>query len=210
MSYRIRVHFNNSQKLDKPYLWHWHPNSSVVGNVASSGSDAFGPYFDLDVVRTEFFFKFKAGSGTAGPWEDPSLERFYTWLVLQGSNMLPNEVWCVGNNAFVYQVEPRAPEADSAAEFLAKLAFRKGVYVPDTGSRTGLGANVLEDGKVLFGLYHPNAARAYVKGQFNSWQAPGAPGEDKKQFIEMKRYRGYFGVPNIWLAVAEASPGQES
>lgn len=79
-----------------------------------------------------------------------------------------------------------------------------------TGGLSGLGANVLKDGRVQFGLYHPNAARVYLMGEFNDWQRPGHPVEDANLFIELKRYRGYFGSANTWLAVTDqVKSGQE-
>jgi 1,4-alpha-glucan branching enzyme len=44
--------------------------------------------------------------------------------------------------------------------------------VPGTGGLSGLGATPLANGKVLFGYYHPNAARVFVMGTFNDWQRP--------------------------------------
>jgi hypothetical protein len=55
----------------------------------------------------------------------------------------------------------------TAEQFLATLQFKPGVFVPDSGGRSGLGAHVLTDGRVLFGFYHPNAARLYLMGEFN-------------------------------------------
>jgi 1,4-alpha-glucan branching enzyme len=120
----------------------------------------------------------------------------------------PKEIWCRGDKAFVYHVAPRAPEAESAEAFLQQLSFKIGVYVPGTGGFSGLGANLLADGRVLFGLYHPSAARVYLIGRFNDWQRPGHARPDPSQFIEMRLYRGYFGRPNLWLVVADqARPG---
>ncbi len=95
----------------------------------------------------------------------------------------------------------QAPEAVDAATFLRTLPLLPGVYVPDTGGLSGLGATPLAGGGVLFGLYHPTAARVEVTGTFNDWQEPGHA---------LKRYRGYFGLPNLWLGVVpDASPGDE-
>ncbi len=59
----------------------------------------------------------------------------------------------------------------------------------------------MADGRILFGLYQPNAARVFVMGSFNDWQRPGADNEDPSKFLECKLYRGYFGIPNTWLLV---------
>jgi pullulanase/glycogen debranching enzyme len=84
------------------------------------------------------------------------------------------------------------------------------MFIPNTGGLSGLGAHVLADSRVLFGLYHPNAARVFLIGEFNDFQRPGATNEDPSKFIELKLYRGYFGVPNTWLVVTDvARVGQE-
>jgi hypothetical protein len=62
------------------------------------------------------------------------------------------------------------------------------------------GANILTDGTILFGFFHPRAARVYLAGNFNDWQCPGHPGPKKEKFIEMELYRGFYYQPNIWLA----------
>jgi 1,4-alpha-glucan branching enzyme len=115
-----------------------------------------------------------------------------------------------GEKAFVYHVEPRTPESESAAAFIKRLPFKPGLFVPNTAGPSALGAHATTDGRTVFGLYQPNAARVFVMGGFNEWQRPGADAEDPSRFIEARLYRGYFGVPNIWLAVTDlAKPGDE-
>jgi 1,4-alpha-glucan branching enzyme len=210
MPFPIRVHFDNSSGFQNPHLWQWADGSSRTGDFAPSGQDSFGPFFDIEVSRPEFRFKFKAGSGTAGPWEADRLNRFYSWLTIGPGAISPAEIWAKGDKAFVYHVEPRAPESESAETFIKRLPFKPGAFVPDTGGLSALGANLTTDGRTVFGLYHPNAARVFVMGSFNDWQRPGADHEDPSRFIEAKLYRGYFGLPNIWLAVSDqAQPGDE-
>jgi 1,4-alpha-glucan branching enzyme len=112
-------------------------------------------------------------------------------------------VWVRGDKAFVYHVEPKAPEGVSAETFLGQLRCNQGIYVPGTGELSGLGANLLADGRVVFGLYHPNAARVYLIGGFNDWQHPEHPRPEPGKFIELRLYEGYFGVPNIWLVATD-------
>jgi 1,4-alpha-glucan branching enzyme len=210
MPFPIRVHFDNSSGFQNPHLWQWADGSSRTGDFAPSGQDSFGPFFDIEVSRPEFRFKFKAGSGTAGPWEADRLNRFYSWLTIGPGAISPAEIWAKGDKAFVYHVEPRAPESESAETFIKRLPFKPGAFVPDTGGLSALGANLTTDGRTVFGLYHPNAARVFVMGSFNDWQRLGADHEDPSRFIEAKLYRGYFGLPNIWLAVSDqAQPGDE-
>lgn len=178
--------------------------------IKPRGEDAFGYFFEVTSARSEFNFKFRSGIDTKEFWEDDSLNRFYTWYELEGEQIRPDELWCVGHNAFVYHVLPQPAEAESAGEFLKKLHYKKNTFLPDTGGLSGLGATILQNGKVLFGLYHPNAARVYIMGTFNDWERPCGTESPGKKCIPMKRYRGYFGVPNIWLAVVDnAHAGDE-
>ncbi len=210
MSFNITVHFDNSRGLHNPHLFRWNDGSSLTDDLAPAGTDAFGVFYNLDVVRSEFRFKFKAGPGLHGPWEDDSLNRFYSWLAIGPGRIEPAAIWCKGDKAFVYDVEPRAPESISAEAFIAGLPLNPKVFIPDTGGRSGLGATVLADGTVLFGLYHPNAARVYVMGDFNDWQRPGVEHPEPSKFIELRLYRGYFNIPNLWLDVTDvAAPGHE-
>lgn len=203
MPFKMKVHYNNYSGFQAPYLWVWYKGSFIQDDFAPTGRDAFGFVYDISVRRPQFSFKFKEGLGTSGPWEDHSLDREYRPLRQNGSNIVADEVWCKGNKAFVYDVEPRPPEAESAETFLQQLSFKDGIYVPETGRSSGLGANLLADGRVLFGFYHPNAARVHLMGNFNDWQHPGHKNPNPNKFIEMKLYRGYFGVPNIWLVTTD-------
>jgi hypothetical protein len=205
MSFNITVHFDNSRGLHNPHLFRWNDGSSLTDDLEPAGTDAFGVFYNLDVVRSEFRFKFKAGPGLHGPWEDDSLNRFYSWLAIGPGRIEPAAIWCKGDKAFVYDVEPRAPESISAEAFIAGLPLNPKVFIPDTGGRSGLGATVLADGTVLFGLYHPNAVRVYVMGDFNDWQRPGVEHPDPSKFIELRLYRGYFNIPNLWLGVTDVA-----
>lgn len=216
MSFQIRIHYDNQPGFQDPHIWIWSPGSAVQADFPATGQDTFGFVYDISdqppafTLKPKFSFKFKDGPGSAGPWEDSGLDRNYHSLELSSDNLVPDEIWCQGNHAFVYSVEPRAPEPVSAETFLGGLAFKEGLYVPGTGGLSGLGANLLADGRVLFGLYQPNAARVYLMGGFNDWQRPGHEQPDPGKYIELKRYRGYFDVPNTWLVVTEqAQVGDE-
>ncbi|HKI05788.1 MAG TPA: alpha-amylase family glycosyl hydrolase [Thermoanaerobaculia bacterium] len=89
----------------------------------------------------------------------------------------------------------------NAATFLATLSPLPGIFVPDTGGISGLGATLLAGGGVLFGLYHPTAARVEVVDKSDRWQQPRH---------ELKLCSGYFGLPNLWLGVVpDAAAGDE-
>lgn len=210
MPFSIRVHFDNSAGFLNPHLWQWADGSSLAGEFAPAGQDRFGSFFDLSVVRSEFRFKFKDGPGPSGPWEPDHLNRFYSWLAIGPGAISPTEIWVKGDKAFVYHVEPRPPEIESAETFVKRESFKRGTFVPNTGGLSALGANLTTDGRTVFGLYQPNAARVFVMGSFNGWQRPGAVDENPSRFLEAKVYRGYFGLPNIWLAATDkAKAGDE-
>ncbi len=210
MPYPLTFHYDNSLGFRNPYLWIWYAGSEAADDLAPTGSDEFGCVYEVQVRRQQFGFKFKEGPGTLGPWEDGSRDRFYRpWKSSSGDSIV-DEIWCRGDRAFVYPVAPKAPEPVSAVTFLQTLSFVPGQYVPEAGSLSALGAHLLQDGRVLFGFYHPNAARVYVIGSFNDWQRPGIERPDEDRFVEMDLYTGYFGVPNIWLAVTDrAAVGDE-
>src|SRR5215217_7707773 len=161
MASRIRVHYDNPFGFDEPHLWVWSDGSLVRSDVAPTDRDDFGHVYDITVVRQEFHFKFKNGPGTAGPWEPASLDRSFRPLERRDDTLVPDEVWCTGN-AFVYHVEPKGTEPESAEAFLGRLPFTPGTYIPETGAVSGLGASRHVDGRTLFGLYHPTAARVYL------------------------------------------------
>jgi 1,4-alpha-glucan branching enzyme len=203
---QFKVHYDNYAKFDQPYLAI--QNGDSVQEYAPSGQDEFGFMYDVTIAVTNFQFRFKDGAGETQKWENESLTR--TLPKKRGKRPATQEVWCKGYNAFVYKVEPRKAEATSAAEFISQHAFKPGMYIPESGGLSGLGANVLADGRVLFGFFHPNAARMYITGDFNGWQHPGLATAATNHFIEMKLYQGYFEMPNIWLAVVDqAQVGQE-
>ena len=211
MSFGITIHYDNILGFADPHLWVWYAGSDLPDDFATTGADAFASVFSVQVKRSEFQFKFKDGPGTAARWEGDALNRSFRPLKgIPGSTPVLDEIWCTAGKAFVHPVLPRLPEAMSAAAFLAALAPKPGIYWPNTGGLSGLGATPLIDGGVLFGLYHPNAARVYVFGSFNNWQRPGHVSPDPTQFHELKLYPGYFGIPNLWLGVVPtAAPGDE-
>jgi 1,4-alpha-glucan branching enzyme len=210
MPFPVRVHLEKSNAFRHPHLWQWADGSSATLDCAPVGQDSFGPFFDIEVTRSAFRFKFKEGPGTIGPWEPDSLNRFFRLPVTGPAAMSGTEIWAKSDKAFVYHVEPRAPEPEPAETFIGRFRFKRGALVPDTGGLSALGANLTIDGRTVFGLYQPNAARVFIMGSFNGWQRPGADEEDPSRFIEANLYRGYFGLPNIWLAVTDqARAGDE-
>jgi 1,4-alpha-glucan branching enzyme len=214
MPFALTLHYDNAPAFKSPHLWIWYAGSAVQEDVAPSATDDYGFVYRVSVQRSTFNFKFKDGPGTAGPWEAGPLDRQYRPLEEVSDEIVPGEIWCRGDRAFVYGVQPATPDAEPAEAVVRALSadpgFRPGLYVPDTQGLSGLGANLLADGRVLFGLYHPNAARVHVAGSFNDWQRPGHDPADPAAFVELRLHRGYFGAANTWLGVTDrASPGDE-
>lgn len=208
MSYPVTIHLDNADLVD-PHLWIEYAGSDLPDDLPSTGKDDFGPVFAISVRRPDFTVRVKQGPGAAGPWENPTLTRIVRQHHLP-SPPRPAELWCRADKPFVYPSAPRRPEAISAAEYLARFPVPDAVYLPSTDGPSGLGATVLTGGGTLFGLYHPNAGRVFVAGTFNDWQHPGRDDTDPDRFRELALYRGYFGVPNLWLGVApDARPGHE-
>jgi hypothetical protein len=157
MAFPVRIHFDNAAGLASPRLWVWNDGSAAGREIAPTGSDGFGPYYDLDVVRNFFQFKFKDSGQSPPAWEPSRLEREAWPLPLPGGAR--DEMWCRGDRAFVYHQAPAVPGSRSAEGFVRTLRFAPGLYVPGSGGLSGFGAHPLAGGGVLFGFYHPNASR---------------------------------------------------
>lgn len=211
MGSTITIHYDNTLGFAQPYLWVWYEGTGRSVEIAPAGQDTFGYLFHFQAIRSRFNFKFKDGPGMDVKWEDDHLNRSFGLMKGKpGPGAFMREIWCRADKAFVYPVMPRPPEMIDAADFLAGLEPKPGVYLSDAGGLSGLGATPLKEGGVLFGLYHPNAARVYVFGSFNNWQRPGHDAPDETKFCELRLYRGYFGIPNLWLGVVpQAAPGDE-
>jgi len=206
MALALTLHYDNALHLPAPRLEVRFAGAPAPEVIAASGDDAFGLVYRAELARSEFRFRFVAGSGAPGA--DPA-RAFRPFRTLD-RRAEADEVWCSGHHAFLYPVAPRAAEARSAPEVLGALPWKPGAYVPASGGLSGLGAHVLADGRVSFGLYHPTAARVWVVGSFNDWQWPGHEAPEPARFLECARHRGWFGAANTWLAVSDrARAGDE-
>ncbi|MBI3941572.1 MAG: 1,4-alpha-glucan branching protein [Chloroflexi bacterium] len=196
------VHYDNVLRFEQPYLFLQYAETGEIHEFSPAGKDGYGSIYELTLDYPAANFKFKDGPGDTEKWEDQTLDRSYQ-VSAEGDKDAVAEIWCRGHNAFVYTVEPRLPEKESALDFLKQLNFKDGFYVPEAEVLSGLGANLLADGRVEFGLFHPHAARVYLTGSFNDWQHPGLEQPEPEKFIELKLYRGYFDLPNLWLVVTD-------
>jgi 1,4-alpha-glucan branching enzyme len=166
------------------------------GTLAPEGADDYGLVFKFN--RSPSHFSFTISDQEQG-YTSP--DYFY-------QRNLGQEVWCRLQSPDLYSVRPfssngHVNEVYEAINHLIPNAH----YLPNTDvSSPGktysmLGATPLLDGRILFGIFHPKAARIYLAGEFNDWQSPGHPQPDPDQFISMVLYRGYHDHPNIWLAL---------
>lgn len=161
MAFPVRIHFDNSAGFGTPRLHAWYDRSALTHDQAQAGTDSFGPYFDVDAVRN--FVRFKFRDDAIGRWEDDGLAREAWPLPPPGGR---DEIWCKGDRAFVYHGVPKPLQPIVASQMVRGVPIAPGSYVPGTGGLSGLGALPVASGGVLFGFYHPNAARVYVAGDF--------------------------------------------
>lgn len=201
MRHKVRIHYDNKNGFLEPVMWVWVSDGATLEReVTPSGKDEFGIYFDLSYNRSSFNFIFKDGPGEEVCWEEEQYNRsFHTHL--------GNEVWTMANRHHIYNVRPAEPKEDVKDYYrqIQNMVMQDNFYFPTTdvsGLKLPpmLGANILTDGSILFGFFHPYAARVYLAGTFNDWQCPGHPSPTEEKFIEMELYRGFYYQPNIWLA----------
>ncbi|MDH4064405.1 MAG: alpha-amylase family glycosyl hydrolase [Acidobacteriota bacterium] len=205
----VVIHYRNTRLFADPHLRVTYGGATATVLLPATGADAFGPIFAFEAARLQFSFTFKEGAGLDGRWEPPGFDRRFR-PVSDPAGPVLSEVWCTGDKPFIYPMSPREPEAQSAEAFLRTLVFREGQYVPGSGGLSGLGSHGLRDGGVLFGFYHPNAARVFVAGTFNDWQRPGHVTSHPVGLVELSLHRGFFDYPNTWLVVVpSAAPGDE-
>lgn len=194
--HNVKIHAPQELNFDNPILHLWYPDMDLSPKEFHPESrDDFGPVFNLSLRRNYFCFKFADRAGERRIWEKH--ERCY------GQHLGP-EVWTVLRNNEVYPVRPEKPAGNTIDFYTQVKSFiNPRLYIPDTdlsGSNTTmLGANYLEDGSTIFGLFHPRAAQVYVVGDFNDWQSPYHVNPDPEKFLKMKLYQGYHNKPNIWL-----------
>ena len=204
MTEKIIIHFDNYVGFQKPALLFKNAEADSPDELAPISNDDFGVVFELSSSVDQMLF-FKFCDQETSTVED---DRLYRAMVPSHVATF-NEVWCRSWNTFVYTSEPATVQKRTASEVIEQQSFADGLYVSDAGGRFALGASVTLDHSVIFGLFHPHAARVYVTGDFNNWQHPNCDSPNPDQFIEMRLYRGYFDVPNVWLiTVDQAQVGQ--
>lgn len=200
MRNKVRIHYDNGGEFIEPRLWIWVSDGATQEKeIFPAGKDSFGVYYDVDYNRSSFHFKFKDARGRKVVWEDDSLDRYFH-LQLGG------EIWTMADRHNVYHVLPAKPRGH-VRDYYARirdLVYKENFYLPDTdvsglGVISMLGANILRDGSILFGFFHPRAARVYLAGNFNHWQCPGHPSPQEEDFLEMELHRGFYYQANIWL-----------
>jgi len=199
--HKVRIHYDNKNGFQRPVLWVWVSDGATLEReIDPSGTDDFGVYFDLTYNRSRFNFIFKDGKGKDVKWEEDDLNRSFHahW---------GEEIWTMGDRHNIYHVRPARARGNVKDYFnsIKHLVYQDNFYLPTTDVSgmdvpSMLGGNILKDGSILFGFFHPRAARVYLAGNFNNWQCPGHPDPKDEQFIEMGLYQGFYQQPNIWLA----------
>ncbi|MCA9893101.1 MAG: 1,4-alpha-glucan branching protein, partial [Anaerolineae bacterium] len=205
MAYRVQVHSDGAEAYGLPGLLHTNAGDGTTQTIEPHHTDDYGPVFEIELTGDQpFTFKFCDLASEAV--EDDRLFR-----TIQPDHFAQyQEYWCRRWNPFVHSSEPTLPNGQAAGEVVAQYSFTEQAYISEAGGKFALGANPLKDGGVLFGLFHPHAARVYVTGDFNDWQRPGSDNPDPDKFLQMQLYTGYFDAPNIWLLqVDHAQIGQE-
>lgn len=194
----VQVHFDNLPGFAQPVAL-VRNDKGETQTIQPKGSDDYGAFFDIPRSgKKPFWFKFADASAP------DKVEPDNLWRPLPiGATV--KQVWTRSWHPFTLTSRPQAIDPRPADEVAAALDFVPGVYVSETGGRFGLGATPLRDGGVLFGFFHPHAARVYVMGDFNDWQHPHADNANLSKVIEMTLHKGYFGIPNIWLAKVDAA-----
>jgi 1,4-alpha-glucan branching enzyme len=211
MDRQITIHFDNLAAYKKPIIFvQYEAEAQAVqpATFEAAGGDDYGVQFKIAAAPTGKIVLFKFGDAEAldksepdGMWRNIHTAQFGRRKKL--------EVWCRTWNPFVYTAQPQQPQPQAANEVVDGETFANNLYVSNTGGRFGLGASPLQDGGVLFGVFHPHAARIFVAGDFNDWQFPGSENAQPDRFLELQLYRGYFDVPNVWLLkVEQAQVGQ--
>lgn len=201
MHHKVRIHYDNKNGFLEPVMWVWVSDGATLEReVEPGGTDDFGVYFDLSYNRSSFHFIFKDGKGEEVPWEEEKFNRSF-------HAHLGKEIWSMANRHNIYNVRPAEPVGNINDYYrqISHLVPRGNFYLPNTdvsglGMTSMLGANILTDGTVNFGFFHPYAARVYLVGNFNDWQCPGHPMPRPDKFIPMELYNGFYYQPNIWLA----------
>jgi len=199
MSHKIRIHYDNKNDFEEPIMWNWVSDGATLEReITPDGEDEFGLYYDLNHNRSNFNFNFKDGKGESTSWEDKN--RHYHLH-------LGDEVWTMADRHNIYPVRPAEPKGNIKDYYqkIKDLIYEDNFYFPTTdvsgmGTPSMLGGNLLKDGSVIFGFFHPRAAQVYLVGNFNDWQCPGHPNPQQDKFIKMDLYRGFYYQPNIWLA----------
>lgn len=197
------IHYDNFTGFEEPVLFLQGEAIKDTNCITASNSDPFGISFEIPRSQKPLLIRF--GDNKSDAIESESLYRR-----IESSHMKTyEELWCRSWNPFLYIEEPTLIEEASATDKVESLSFVAGIYRSDVGGHFGLGASVLQDGGVLFSVFHPHAAHIYVTGDFNEWQHPGCEAPDPSKFCKMTLHKGYFDVPNVWLlAIEHAQVGQ--
>ncbi|MGB7338722.1 MAG: alpha-amylase family glycosyl hydrolase [Phototrophicaceae bacterium] len=193
----ITIHFDNYANFTEPILQVITEDKPAI--IVPTQSNDFGYSFEIDLKKgVSLTFRFAEKDGNQQ--EDERLIRYISAEHFKKTH----EFWTRGWTQFVYTIQPQQPAQESAHQVVEAHQFSDQSFVSDTGGRFALGATPTQKG-ILFGIFHPHAARIYLAGDFNNWQHPQADQPNPKQFIELQLHQGYFDTPNIWYATVESA-----
>jgi 1,4-alpha-glucan branching enzyme len=199
MKNQLTIHYDALQPLSAPAAW-VRRGEDKAERVNPHRHEGHQASFQINVEPGVWLIKFANGD-----IDEP--DALWRRVLVPARDFT---IWCRGWHPFVLLVEPAAVDPQPADERAAAWSFAPHQYISESGGRFALGANVLAEGGVQFGFFHPHAARVFLTGTFNDWQHPGREDAQPDQFIEMTLHRGYFGTPNVWLTeVPHAKQGDE-
>lgn len=200
MSDKLVIHFDNRSGFHKPALFVQHGENIEPEKITPTSTDDFGSIFEVTTRKDKSLILKFFDEQTETTQDTPIYH-----VVASNHFGKVKEIWCRSWHPFVYTSCPATAQEKNAGEVVAEQHFADGQFISDTGGKFALGTSTLADGGVLFGMFHPHAARVYVTGDFNDWQYPGCEHPDESKFLEMDLYTGYFDVPNVWLLKVDSA-----
>ena len=172
MAFQIRIHYDNANGFAQPHLWQWADGSTASADVAPTGHDGFGVIFDVQTADRSSVSSSRTVQARVDVGRAAGSIASTAGSRLTARRSYPTRSGTTGSNAFVYHVEPRAPQTETAEAASGASISSVDYIMPDTGGLSALGANLTTDGRTVFGLYQPNAARVYLMGTSTTGSAP--------------------------------------
>ncbi|MEQ8673886.1 MAG: alpha-amylase family glycosyl hydrolase [Aggregatilineales bacterium] len=200
MSQKLVIHYDNANGFQEPTLFVQHGAGKDLEKISAHSKDDFGTIFEV-ATQKDKSLTLKFYDAQTETTQDTDV--YHHVSAQHFANV--KEIWCRSWHVFVYTSRPQSAQPKNAGEIVAEYTFTDGTFISDTSGRFALGASKLQGDGVLFGIFHPHAARIYVTGDFNDWQHPDCENPDESKFMEMDLVTGYFDMPNVWLLKVDSS-----